>query len=124
MKTFTDSRGTIYDFENGTHVITCKAGSKRANHYHKTSSHRSILTRGSLDYYEKPTNSLQKPIKQNIVAPAIFDTDCLIDHLMHFQEDSEFVCLRINGSDTPEEYEKDVVRLNYDMQEVYDNWKE
>jgi len=119
MKTFTDARGSIYDFENGTHVITCKAGSKRANHYHKTSGHRSILTRGSLDYYEKSTVGDDPIVKHTIVAPAIFDTGPMIDHLMHFRENSEFVCHRINGSETTEDYEKDVVRLNYDMEEIY-----
>lgn len=122
MKTFTDHRGDINDFGDGTLVITCNSGSKRANHYHRFSSHRSVLVYGELEYYEKPSNSNEKPTKQIIKAPAIFDTKNQVDHLMFFTEPSAFVCLRIGGSITPEEYETDLVRLDYDMKDLYDNW--
>ena len=122
MKTFTDARGDINDFGDGTLVITCNTGAKRANHFHKKSGHRSILVTGAMEYYEKPTGSDEKPSKQVLKAPAIFDTFSQVDHLMFFTEPSTFVCLRIGGSITPEEYETDLVRLDYDMKDLYDNW--
>ncbi len=122
MKQFNDDRGSIYDFENGTQIITSKAGAKRANHFHKTSGHRTILTRGAMDYYEKVTGEPNSTIEKiRIEAPAIFDTIHMIDHLMHFTEDSEFVCVRVGGSENQEEYENDVVRLDYDMEKEYQN---
>jgi hypothetical protein len=115
MKTFTDDRGDIIDFENGVQQIDTFAGKVRANHYHLTSGHDCYLTKGALNYYERPANSKEPPVKLHIIAPAVFSTGPMMEHTMEFTKDSTFVCVRTGGSYTSEEYEKDIVRFDHNL---------
>lgn len=127
MKTYTDKRGSIVDHGNGVQQIDSVAGAVRANHFHRTSGHDCYLTEGSLNYYERPVGSKDKPTKVTITAPALFSTGPMIEHTMAFVEDSTFVCVRTGGSYTPEEYEADIVRFDHNLEEVfnaYSLWEE
>lgn len=125
MTKYEDYRGLIIDFLDGTQSITSNFGAIRARHHHKTSGHIVYLTKGSLEYYERPVGDNGKPTKFIITAPAKFETDKLIDHEMVFTSAlSEMYCVRTGGSFTHDEYEADLVRFNYSLKDIYDNWKE
>jgi hypothetical protein len=117
MKTFSDHRGEILDFEDGTQFITSLEDSVRANHWHKTSGHTCILTRGRIMYYERPVGSIESPEVTLYEAPASFYTGPNLEHSMVFLEDSEMVCIRKGGSFNHDEYESDLVRLTFNLEE-------
>jgi hypothetical protein len=119
IKNFTDNRGTILDFGNGVQIIDSYARASRASHWHRSSGHDCYLTKGSLNYYERPVGSKDKPTKVHIVAPARFSTGPMVEHTMVFVENSTFVCVRTGGSYTPEEYEADIVRFDHNLEEVF-----
>jgi hypothetical protein len=119
MKTFTDSRGDIIDFENGIQLITSKPNSRRASHYHKSSGHECIVTKGAVWYYERPVGSQEKPTLTIFGEQTCFYTGPNLEHLMVFHEDTDFVCVRTGGSLTPEQYEDDLVRFSHDLEEIY-----
>jgi len=120
MKKFEDNRGVIIDFENGVQHIHSVAGAVRANHYHKTSGHDCYLTKGALNYYERPVGENSPPLKLHLIAPVLFSTGPMVEHSMQFTEDSTFICVRTGGSYTPEEYEADIVRFDHKLEE--ENW--
>lgn len=119
-----DKRGKILHIAKGVDVlrIFCNKGSKRAAHYHIYSSHLCVLLSGAMTYYEKPTESTSKPIRLKIKPGDYFFTDSLIDHLMVFNEKSVFDCYSF-GSREKQNYENDLVKLDYDLEEMYNNWK-
>jgi hypothetical protein len=121
---YEDERGYIQDVAEGEQVIFTRAGFSRASHFHKSSGHICVLTRGSMDYYERRTGSDDKPIKLTLIAPVRFDTGPMLDHTMKFLEDSEFYCKRTGGSYTHEQYENDIVRLGYSLEDVYNEWED
>ena len=121
---YTDDRGTIEDIHYGIQFITSKKDSERANHWHKNSGHRAILTKGSMEYFERPGGSQERPTRVVFNAPAVFDTQANQEHCMYFTEDSDFVCIRIGGSETQDRYEDDLVRLGYSLKEEYDGWED
>lgn len=107
---FKDERGEIINLLDGYSYIVSKAGSNRALHYHKTSSHTCVLTKGSLNYYERPVGSKFGTVEL-ITAPHAFFTDKLVEHWMQFLTDSEMVCVRHGGSMTKQEYDDDLVKI-------------
>ena len=123
-KEFIDARGIIREITNetieteGIQYIYSNADARRAGHYHKLSGHHCILTRGSLVYYERPVGDKGTPTQLKITTPAIFYTGPQIEHLMVFLEDSEMLCLRTNGSKNHEDYENDLVRLDFELDKV------
>lgn len=119
-----DNRGKIIKIAKNVDVlrITSKKNTKRASHYHKKSSHICVLISGEMLYYERPTDSNIKPIKIKIKPGDYFITKNMIDHLMVFNKDSIFDCYSF-GSRNKMDYEKDLVRLDYDMENLYNNWK-
>jgi dTDP-4-dehydrorhamnose 3,5-epimerase-like enzyme len=114
-KSFADARGSILplaDEEMKSAVfITSKAGSIRANHYHKTDWHYCYVLSGSIDYYFRPVGSKQPPQHVKVKTGQIFFTPPMIEHAMCFPEDTAFVCLGRN-SRAQEVYEADVVRVD------------
>lgn len=62
---FEDARGRIQTLVDGgiqsVQVITSKAKTVRANHYHKTDSHFMYVVRGSMNYYHRPVGDNSPP---------------------------------------------------------------
>ncbi len=125
FETIKDERGEIRKIAQNVDVlqIVSLKGSRRASHYHKTSSHLCVLLSGSMTYYEKPSNQSIRPTKIKIEPGYYFYTGPQIDHLMVFEADSIFDCYSY-GSRNKEDYENDLVRIPYDLEEIYNNWKD
>jgi quercetin dioxygenase-like cupin family protein len=110
-----DERGVIHHLTDNIpttslSVISCVKGAVRANHRHLNDYHICVLTKGSMNYYERPAGSKEKPVKTFISTGEPFFTKTMVEHAMEFLEDSEFVCLS-KLSRTSENYEKDTVRV-------------
>ena len=64
-KPFVDVRGSIQPLVDSLMksavMIESKAGSLRANHYHKTDWHYCYVISGKIEYYYKKLNSNEKP---------------------------------------------------------------
>jgi quercetin dioxygenase-like cupin family protein len=120
LDTFTDARGAINTWLRGCDVlsVTCAPGSKRANHYHKTSGHLTIVSKGRLFYYERPVGSKECPTLTIFEVGQTVWSGPLVEHQMVFNEESEFWFFS-TGCRTQEEYEKDLVRLDFDLSEEY-----
>jgi hypothetical protein len=118
IEQFQDARGVISTWLRSCDVlsVTSSAGSKRANHYHKTSGHLTVVTKGSLHYYERPVGSQEKPEYRLYHPGEKFWTGPLVEHQMVFSEESEFWFFS-TGCRTQAEYEADLVRLPFDLSE-------
>lgn len=125
---YVDERGKIQQIINdipfsSVLMITSKAGSIRANHFHINDMHVCILTFGKMNYMERPVGSKEKPVKIEINPGDVFLTNKMVEHCMQFVEDSEFWCFA-KLSRNQMDYEKDTVKLEYNLEEVYNNWKD
>lgn len=115
---FSDDRGTILRLTDksvgGVQLITTKAGARRASHWHREDGHLCTVVSGRIDYYERPVSADLHPkmdVKHFSFGPGeSFFTGPNVEHEMHFPEDTVFVCMS-NKHRTPDEYEKDLVRL-------------
>jgi len=118
---FADSRGNIQNvfknFQGDILKITSFPGSKRANHYHKTTAHLCYVVYGSIRYYERPVDSKSLPKIYKFVEGDFFWTGPMVEHLMVFDEKTEFLCFS-TGKRTKKEYEDDLVRLDFQLDEV------
>lgn len=118
-QSFRDVRGSIDKFLPSVDIkdflrITSTAGSVRANHFHKKDYHICILTKGKMKYYERPVGLETKPFALTILPGDVFYTGPMLEHAMEFLEDSEFWCFS-HLSREQEDYEKDTVRLDFDL---------
>lgn len=110
-----DERGVIERLGEGPWQsvlrITSKAGTVRANHYHKYDSHLCFLAKGKVRYVYRPAEDEQAPLHEKIVKPGqLFYTPPMVAHAMHFLEDSEFYVLTPRSGEQGE-YENDVERV-------------
>lgn len=119
-----DARGEIISIAKNVDVlrIFSNKGSKRAMHYHKKSSHLCVLLSGAMTYIGKPTKKNVKPTIVKIKPGDYFFTDKMVDHLMVFTKDSVFDCYSF-GSRKKKDYENDLVRLDYDLEKMYNDWE-
>lgn len=119
LEQFKDDRGVISTWLRKCDIlsVTSKAGSVRASHYHKTSGHLSVVTKGSILYYERPVGSDEKPVITRYKAGDSFWTGPLVEHEMVFDEDSEFWFFS-TGCRTQKEYEEDLVRLEKKLSDI------
>ena len=125
---YKDNRGTIEMILESTNigsisVIKSNAGSTRANHFHPVDNHTIYITKGYLEIYERPVGSNQKPIKQIINVGDKWLTECGLEHTMFFPVNTEFFCF----SKLPRNqnnYEKETIRFNHDLRNIYNNWKD
>ncbi|MEO5373427.1 MAG: cupin domain-containing protein [Alphaproteobacteria bacterium] len=112
---FADARGAIQplvDLDMKSCVlITSKAGTVRANHYHKTDWHFCYVMSGSIEYHHRPHGATGKPEMVTVKTGQVFFTPPLVDHAMVFREDCTFLTLGRN-SRRQEVYEADVVRID------------
>jgi len=114
-KPFVDVRGSIQPLVDSLMksavMIESKAGSLRANHYHKTDWHYCYVISGKIEYYYKKLNSNEKPELIVVETGNMIFTPPLVEHCMKFPLDTLFLTLSRNPRDQ-ETYESDVVRVN------------
>lgn len=111
----TDDRGSIFNIMHepigALALITSKKNTVRANHYHKEDAHLCYVVSGSIEYYERPVGSNEPATKFIVKAGEGMYTGPNVEHAMYFPEDTTFLTLG-RLSRTPDEYEKDLVRLS------------
>jgi len=109
-----DARGTIQplvdDEIKSAQLISSKAGSVRANHYHKTDYHYMYLLTGAFDYYHRPTGSSEEPSCVRVCAGEMVFTPPMVEHAVRFVEDTTFVNFAGRRRDQ-DSYESDLVRI-------------
>ena len=114
-KPFVDLRGSIQPLVDSIMksavMINSKAGSLRANHYHKTDWHYCYVISGKIKYYYKELNSDKAPELLIVEKGNMVFTPPLVEHCMKFPEDTLFLTLSRNPRDQ-ETYELDVIRTN------------
>jgi len=114
-KPFVDGRGSIQPLVDmmmqSAVMIESKAGSLRANHYHKTDWHYCYVVSGRIEYLHRPTGSDQEPEIILVDEGEMVFTPPMIDHGMRFPVDTIFLTLSRNPRDQ-ESYEADVVRVD------------
>ena len=125
-KPFVDARGRIQPIVDmmmkSAVLIESKAGSLRANHYHKTDWHYCYVLKGRIEYYHRPTGSEEPPEMIVVNEGEMVFTPPLVDHGMVFPVDCTFLTLSRNPRDQ-EAYEKDVVRIDLIVPEGLTTWK-
>lgn len=112
---FVDARGAIQTIVEDkrivtVQVITSKAGSVRANHYHKADWHYNYLLSGRMRYVFRPVGSEAAPSSIVVEAGQLVYTPSLVEHAVEYLEDSVF----INMGGAPRDqasYENDLVRV-------------
>ena len=113
-KPFVDGRGSIQPLVDmmmkSAVMIESKAGSLRANHYHKTDWHYCYVVSGKIEYIHRPTGSDQEPEIILVEEGEMVFTPPMVDHGMKFPVDTVFLTLSRNPRDQ-DSYEKDVVRI-------------
>ena len=112
---FADNRGSIQPLVDlmmkSAVMIESKAGSLRANHYHKTDWHYCYVISGEIEYYYRKLNSEKKPDLIIVERRKMIFTPPLVEHCMKFSQDTLFLTLSRNPRDQ-ETYESDVIRVN------------
>lgn len=111
---FEDARGVIQTLaEGGVHsvqIITSKANSIRANHYHRTDSHYMYIVSGAMKYYHRPVNDKSAPTWLLVTAGQLVYSPPMVEHAVEFVEDTVF--LNITGKPRDQaSYEDDLVRV-------------
>ena len=123
---FVDARGSIQplvdEMMKSTLMIESKAGSLRANHYHKTDWHYCYVVSGCIEYHHRPTGSDEEPEMLLVRAGEMVFTPPMVDHGMKFPEDTVFLTLSRNPRDQAT-YEADVVRIDMLSSDGLTSWK-
>ena len=124
-KPFVDGRGSIQPLVDmmmqSAVMIESKAGSLRANHYHKTDWHYCYVVSGRIEYLHRPTGSDQEPEIILVNEGEMVFTPPMIDHGMRFPVDTVFLTLSRNPRDQ-ESYEADVVRVDMVSTDGITSW--
>ena len=111
---FVDDRGSIQtlvqDAITSVQVITSKAGSLRANHWHRADSHYMYIVSGVMKYYHRECGSSANPSSFTLRAGDLVYTPSHVEHAAEFPEDCEFLNITTGPRDQ-ESYEADVVRV-------------
>ncbi len=112
---FVDKRGSIQPLVDlmmkSAVMIESKAGSLRANHYHKTDWHYCYVISGEIEYFYRELNSEKTPDLIIVEKGKMIFTPPLVEHCMKFSQDTLFLTLSRNPRDQ-ETYESDVIRVN------------
>ena len=124
-KPFVDVRGSIKPLVDimmqSAVMIESKAGSLRANHYHKTDWHYCYIISGKIEYLHRPTGSNQNPETILVNEGEMVFTPPMIDHCMKFPVDTVFLTLSRNPRDQAS-YEADVVRVDMVSTDGLKSW--
>ncbi|MDH3386401.1 MAG: hypothetical protein OEN02_00730 [Gammaproteobacteria bacterium] len=112
---FTDDRGAIQPLVSGdfkaAQLITSKAGTVRANHYHKEDSHYMYIVSGEFDYYYRSTGSSAEPRCLRLKAGEMVYTPPMFDHAVKFVKNTTFINFTSCDRDQST-YEDDIVRIS------------
>ena len=123
---FVDVRGSIQPIldekMNSAIWIESKAGSVRANHYHKTDWHFCYVVSGGMEYFYRKTGSDKSPKKITVSAGNVVFTPPMVDHAMYFPKDTVFLALSRNPRDQ-ESYEADVERVELISADGLISWR-
>jgi quercetin dioxygenase-like cupin family protein len=124
-KPFVDVRGKIQplvdEMMRSAVMIDSKAGSIRANHYHKTDWHYCYVLSGTIEYLHRPTGSDAEPEIILVNEGEMVFTPPMIDHGMKFPVDTVFLTLSRNPRDQAT-YEADVVRVDFVPTDGLKSW--
>ena len=124
-KPFVDGRGSIQPLVDimmkSAVMIESKAGSLRANHYHKADWHYCYVVSGTIEYLHRPTGSDQEPEVILVNEGEMVFPPPMIDHGMRFPVDTVFLTLSRNPRDQ-ESYEADVVRVDMVSTDGLTSW--
>ena len=122
---FVDGRGSILPLVDtlmkSAVMIESKAGSLRANHYHKTDWHYCYVVSGVIEYFHRATGSDDEPELILVEAGEMVFTPPLVDHGMKFPVDTTFLTLSRNPRDQLS-YEEDVVRISMLSADGLQSW--
>ena len=110
---FADDRGFIQELVNipmkSAYIIHSTKGAVRANHWHKTDWHFCYVISGYIHYYSRPHGSIEEPQMIIVNKDELLFTPPMVEHAMHFPEDTLFIVLSRNPRDE-DSYETDVER--------------
>lgn len=124
-KPFVDGRGSIKPLVDimmrSAVMIESKAGSLRANHFHKTDWHFCYVVSGEIEYIHRPTGSDHEPETIIVHKGEMVFTPPMIDHGMKFPIDTVFLTLSRNPRDQVS-YEADVVRVDLVSKDGLKSW--
>lgn len=117
---FTDERGFISRLVDDDSIqfravllITSKAGTSRANHYHKKDYHYVYCLSGKFRYSEKNMNKPASKKESVILKPGdLVLSRPMVAHSMDFLEDTTFLAITTEPREH-EKYEEDTVRLKF-----------
>lgn len=111
---YEDGRGVIQTLVDGgiqcIQIITSKANTVRANHYHKTDSHFMYVVKGVMKYFHRPAEDKSAPEWLLVKTGQMVFTPPLVEHAVEFIEDSEFLNITSKPRDQGS-YEDDLVRV-------------
>jgi oxalate decarboxylase/phosphoglucose isomerase-like protein (cupin superfamily) len=112
---YEDVRGVIQTLvDGGIHsiqIITSKAGTVRANHYHKNDSHHMYVIKGAMRYFHRIVGDVSPPSWVYVKEGQMVFTPPMMEHAVEFIEDSVF--LNITGQARDQgTYENDIVRVD------------
>lgn len=93
-------------------VITSKARTIRANHYHKTDWHYAYVVSGRIAYFERKVGNTKIPVPQIFLAGQMFFTPPMVEHAMYFPMGTTFVTMARNVR-SHESHEADLVRVSF-----------
>jgi len=112
---FEDSRGIIQTLVDGgiqsVQVITSKATTVRANHYHKTDSHFMYVIKGVMKYFHRPAGDGASPKWLLVKEGEMVFSPPMVEHAVEFLEDSIFLNITAKPRDQGS-YEDDLVRVD------------
>ena len=92
-------------------IITSKAGTVRANHYHKTDAHYCYMLSGKMEYFEKPIGAEDSEIKSETLQTGdMVYSPAMVIHAFRFLEDTTWVVMALNSRHQAA-YEADTVRI-------------
>lgn len=91
-------------------LISSRAGSVRANHYHKTDWHYAFVLSGTIHYFWRPVGNQEKPQEMRFTTHSMFFTPPLVEHAMYFPEPTTFITFAKNIRDH-KSHEADLVRV-------------
>lgn len=125
-KAYVDARGAIQPLVDrlmkSAVMIESKAGTLRANHYHKTDWHYCYVIKGRIEYWHRPTGGTEPPVKMDVNEGEMVFTPPMVDHGMVFPVDTTFLTLSRNSRDQAA-YEADVVRIDFLATDGLTTWK-
>ncbi len=120
-----DFRGSIqmvvedFDFKSFSRIESDPL-SIRANHRH-FDLHLILINEGQIEYLEREANSNRKPDKYILNKGDLFLTRSNWEHCMFFPCFTVFDCLSTT-SRKQADYDKNLIKLEYCLKQVFDNW--